>query len=142
MSDAPAVSYTLTDEPPRSVTTGAAEDKTLASPVESSNRDAWQTVIDAKLIEWGRDPEQLADEDLIPPTRDSVKKAIRIAQVFRDDNVPPPLAVVPDGDGGIVLERWDDSLTVSIEINAQGATEFVECRQGRVTLREQFYVES
>ena len=135
------MSDTLTEDPPRRVATGAAKDDSLASPVDQRNWDAWQEVIDEKLIEWGRDPDQLAEDDLIPPTRESVQQATRIALAFRNRGLPPPLRVVPDGDGGIVLERWSESCSVSIEIDAQGFAEFVECCQGRVTQREPFDVD-
>lgn len=135
------MSDTFTEDPPRRVATGAAKDDSLASSLDPRNWDAWQEVIDEKLIEWGRDPGQLAEDDLIPPTRESVQRATRIALAFRDDGDPPPLRVVPDGDGGIVLERWRDSLTESIEIDAQGVAEYVVCRHGRVTQRSRFDVE-
>lgn len=141
MSDTPAGSHTLTEEPLRRVITGAAKDDSLASLVDQPNWDAWQEVIDHKLIEWGRDPDQLAEDELIPPTRESVQQATLIALWFRKQRFPPPLRVVPDGDGGIVLERWSESRTVSIEIDSQGLAEFVECCQGRVTQREPFDVE-
>ncbi len=53
-----------------SVTTAGASEQSLASSEadQQANREGWQRLIDDYLIEWGRDPSQLADEDLIPPS--------------------------------------------------------------------------
>ena len=129
------MSDTLTGDPPRKVATGAAKDDSLASPVDQPNWDAWQEVIDQKLIEWGRDPAQLAEDDLIPPTRESVRQANRIALAFRDTRVAPTDAVVPDGDGGIAFERWEGDLSETLEISDAGEIEYVQLRSGHVAER-------
>ena len=79
MSDTLAGSHTLTAEPLRRVATGAAKDDSLASLLEQPNGDAWREVSDQKLIEWGRDPDQLAEAGLIRPTREAVLPGSRHA---------------------------------------------------------------
>lgn len=115
---------------PRAVRTTAATDDTLAT--QHSHCRAWQNIIDEKLIEWGRDPKRLEEPELIEPSRAAIDRAIRIALRLRDEDAPPPTRVVPDGDGGIVLERWNDRLTVSIEIDREGRIEIVRCRDRQV----------
>ena len=92
--------------------------------------DAWNT-IDGKLIEWGRDPSQLEDEDIIPPSSDAIASASKFACEFRDQGKPAPLRVVPNGDGGIVF-RWEYGETsISVEIEADESKElrcFHNCR--------------
>jgi hypothetical protein len=136
MSALTSGSCRLTRDPARRVETGAATDDTLATTiVEPMHRDSWQAVIDYKLVEWGRQPWQLAEDELIPPTPAAVGRAIQIAESFRDRNAPPPLRVVPDGDGGVVFERWTQAHTQAIEITKDGRAEFVECVAGRVSKR-------
>lgn len=129
----------LTDEPPPSMSTGAAPEAALASDLTRSDvhRMQWQQVIDEKLVEWGRYPAQLAEPDLIPPTDSAIRSAVRIAMDMRDASPshPPPLRVVPDGDGGVVFERWEGSSSESIEIHGDGGAEYVQIRNHRVIQR-------
>ncbi len=128
---------TLSIEPLEAITSTAATDDTLGVKARflSNNHDAWQSVIDMKLNEWGIDPNQLEEEELIPPTRTAIRKAVKLAQAFQNDDWPPPMRVVPDGDGGVVFERWSGSISVSIEIDKNGESEFVECCDNKVTSR-------
>ncbi|HEY3244023.1 MAG TPA: hypothetical protein VGM03_11810 [Phycisphaerae bacterium] len=131
-----ATSNTLTPEPGRRVETGAATGDTLATYSETTgNRHAWQEFIDHRLVDWGRDPLQLGDSELVPPTPTAIRRAISFALTLREGDLPPPKRIVPDGDGGIVIERWHGPVTVSIEISPDGLAEFVECREGRVVSR-------
>jgi hypothetical protein len=125
-----------TEEVPSNSTTGAAADS-LASEVllREESKSRWQDVIDKKLIEWGRNPQQVAEDDLIPPTARATNAAVGIAVKMRDQGFLPPLRVVPDGDGGIVLERWEGAASESIEICHDGSAEFVQCRNHRVVQR-------
>jgi hypothetical protein len=126
----------ITEEPPGAVETRAATVDTLAT--EDRHRSDWQSVIDQKLIEWGRDPGQLAEDELIPPTRAAVARAVKIARDLRDREWPPPLRAVPDGDGGVVLERWAGPWSAAFEIDSQGGVQFVVSIDGKVTRRVGF----
>jgi hypothetical protein len=124
----------ITVEPRGAVHTRAATDDTLASIRRDAS--AWQDVIDGKLIEWGRDPSRLAEPELIPPTRAAIKRAVAIASELRDRNVLPPMRAVPDGDGGLVFERWSGEVSESIEVDAEGRAELVRLRSGCVERTE------
>ena len=126
----------ITEEYPPSVSTATAQGDALASDVvHRGGREGWQEVIDQKLVDWGRNPDQLAEDNLIPPTRTAVTTAVRIALQMRDKDLPPPIRIVPDGDGGIVLERWCDDLSEAIEIERSGSAEYVQSHAHRVVHR-------
>ena len=119
-------------EPVRSrVETGAADDRILIDREHDGNRTAWQDLIDGKLIEWGRNPDALEDDGIRPPSATIIKLACQVATILRDEEWPPPLRVIPNGDGGIVFERREGQLFVTIEIDEDGSIEyaaFVNCR--------------
>ena len=95
--------------------------------------EAVQTTAAEIIAEWQRDPDALAEDELIPPTSEACVKAIELVKLQRT----PFGRCVPDGDGGIVLERWVGSVISSVEIDSAGAIEFVECVDGKVTKRVQ-----
>lgn len=133
MSDVDAVSLTMTSAPERIVQTGALDEEALASA--QNCRDAWQEIIDETLVEWGRHPELVEEDDLIPPSARAVQTACRVAMAYRDHVKPPPKRVVPDGDGGIVFERWSGSVSESLEVACDGQLEYVSCHNGVVVGR-------
>lgn len=129
--------WTMTVWAPDRVPTAAATDETLATYDDAARerREAWRRVIDHKLIEWGRDPSQLEDDDLIPPTRTAIRAACEAASQLRADGRAAPNRVVPDGDGGIVFERWCGPLSESIEFLRDGEMELVVCLNHTVVSR-------
>lgn len=137
MSDRVEASYSLLEEPQAVVPSNAAsEDSLICEDVDTMDIKAvWENVIDQKLIEWGRDPSQLEEDELIPPTRVAVDQAVRIAQEAISGSWSPPMSVIPDGDGGIAFERWSGSLTESIEVARDGRIEYVVCRDRKVVIR-------
>lgn len=133
---------TLIGDSPRTVRTRAATEAELASAEKHEDvRDSWDDIIDCKLVEWGRDPTALEEDELIPPTRESVQAAIQIAGVLRNADAQPPTRVVPDGDGGIVLERWKGDRSASLEISAAGRVEWVLVVARRVVERIELVAE-
>jgi hypothetical protein len=88
-------------------------------------RDEWQRIIDQQLVEWGINPEQFADDDLIPPSRQIIHLACTVAERCRNAGVAPPMRVVPNGRGGIVFERRGGAVFETIEIRADGFIEHV-----------------
>src|SRR4051812_5760916 len=91
------------------VTTGATEDSALASSPSQKRGREWQDFIDYQLLEMGRlaGPTVADDDEDKPPTRQSIKAAIRLAQVMAKDtpwNVPNRLSCT--GAGGVSFE-WD-----------------------------------
>jgi hypothetical protein len=134
---------TLSDRAESPVRTRTTGDEELAgsSEEESRNRDAWQRAIDHYLVEWGRDPSQLEDDDFVPPSLEIIRLAIDVAKEAQNA-VPPapaPLRVVPDGEGGIVFERRAGDVFESLEIQADGSIQvdtFRDCRlEGTAVLR-------
>lgn len=92
---------------------------------------AWQKIIDNQLIEWGRDTFQFDEEDFVPPTKISIKRANDLATEFRNRCLPEPLRVVPDGEGGIAFERRSERFFITLEISSDGSIEqniFDDCR--------------
>jgi hypothetical protein len=120
--------------------TGAADRGALASTEHDERqlvRKAWNDVVDYKLIEWGRDPGLLDEDELIPPSSRAIDVAIRLARHLRDQgSAPPPTRVAPDGDGGIIFERWVNGSSESFEISDGGEVEYVLFHNGRVVIRE------
>lgn len=110
---------------PASISTTAALENSLASDLAQpiDNKERWQRVIDERLIEWGRYPHLLEDDDLISPTHLALQSAARLAIAMRDKGLPPPTRVVPDRDGGIAFEKCDGERTTTIMISSVGSME-------------------
>lgn len=126
---------TLSDAIESPERTGAADDEGLASADRDRDRqrERWQQMIDRYLVEWGRDPNQLEDEDegVVPPSKAIINRASQIAMNLRDAGWPGPLRVVPDGDGGISFERRTGAYFESLDILEDGSVElatFKDCR--------------
>lgn len=112
---------------PASVIRG--EERLLAS------REAWQRVIDHKLIEWGSAPSQLEDEGIDPPTKNTIQRAIRLAQAYQEEGRPAPDRVVPDPNGGIVFERQEQDVSEVLYIWEDGTTEYQRFQDARLVER-------
>lgn len=96
----------------------------------------WQTLIDDQLIEWGRDPSQLADEETQPPSRDTILRAILVARGLSRADCPAPTRIVADAHGGIVFERYEGKLFESIRLSADGSAEYCTFVNARLVDRE------
>ncbi len=132
MIDLDAHDYTVTIATPISLGRGA-EDQALATEARKRERHRapWQEIIDNKLIEWGRDLSQLEDEDIVPPTDTAIHQASQLAIACRDRAHAPPDRVVPNGDGGIVFERWQGLVSETLEVFEDGSIEYakyIDCR--------------
>lgn len=118
------------------VITRAAGDGGLASGSADEDRKlGWQTIIDDCLVEWGKNPSGLADEDLVPPSVEIIDLACKAAMEFRDQAVPPPLRVVPDGEGGISFEFRCGSCFMSLNILSDRSAELLTFRDCRLVSR-------
>ena len=89
----------------------------------------WQSLIDHKLIEWGRDPSQLDDEGVESPTGETIQLTIKLAQSLRDAGLAPPDSVVPDPNGGMVFERRESDVSEVFHVWNDGSVEY-SCFQG------------
>ena len=130
---------------------GETNGKGSAAPTEpaglnamADERNAWQRLIDEKLIEWGRHPEQFEDEDgYEAPRADNLVRATEFIAFCRDQGVSPPLRMAPDGAGGIVFEWRNNPLYhVMMEIHADGGMELLVFDDGKLVTRKQVGVEA
>ena len=118
------------------IETGAGGESVLSSAELNQNQMAWDKVIDEQLIEWARDPGQLEDDGIEPPSRPIISLACELVRTMRDNGCPRPLRVVPNGDGGITFERKDGSLFQAIEIQEDGTIEFTVFENSRLVFRQ------
>lgn len=89
-----------------------------------ANWAQWEHVINNVLIEMGRDPERFGDSDegLLPPTPQAVQEAVRFAQFARSRGAAGPGQILPDGDGGIVIQlALPEGETLSFEASPGGS---------------------
>lgn len=113
---------------------GETNGKGVAAPADpaksistAAEKAAWQRLIDEKLIEWGRHPEQFEDEDgYKPPKADNLVRATEFIAFCRDHGVAPALRMAPDGEGGIVFD-WKNNppYHVMMEIHPNGGMELL-----------------
>jgi len=92
----------------------------------------WTRIIDEKLLDWGRHPEQFEDE-ILAPTIDAISAAAKtVIDLFRD-NAGVPDWVVPTGDGGIAF-RWGEAgkLLISLEFDAKGTSRLIVSLDGMI----------
>lgn len=112
-------------EPLRSVveTRATPDALTAAGDGEDMERQRqWQELIDRTLIEWGRDPSFLADDEGKAPSTATIQRACLLAKSLADEGRAPPMRVVPTVDGGIAFERKIGSVFDSIEVSPDGRT--------------------
>ncbi|MCE9529527.1 MAG: hypothetical protein K8T89_00070 [Planctomycetes bacterium] len=112
--------------------------KTGGNVDERASREHWQVIIDRKLIEWGRDLESLADEGVEPPTKETIQKAIHLAEAFRDEGFPPPDSVVADPNGGIVFERRERNVAEVCHLWDDGTVEYQRFQDTQLVDRRTF----
>lgn len=130
----------VTCSPPikRTVETGTTVE-TLATDARNVDaiKEGWQCLIDYFLVEWGKDPLQLEDQEegIVAPSRRAIQIACNLARFMRDEEEPAPTRVVPDGDGGISFERHDADLFFSLDIHADLTVELVTFRDCQLVSR-------
>ena len=129
--------YTLREDISLVVPTSGVNEHSLATPTQTREKEgaAWQDVIDHQLVEWGRSVADLEDDGLVPPSPYAIYQASRLAMHFRDQGQPAPMRVVPNGDGGICLERWHGQCFQTIEIRADGTVELITFKDSRLVSR-------
>ncbi len=98
--------------------------------------EEWQGLIDYQLIEWGRDPGQLEDEGIQPPSMETIELAIWLASSLSRADLPPPTRIVPDANGGIVFERRERNVFESIRLSADGSAEYCAFENSHLVKRE------
>jgi hypothetical protein len=127
---------TISEEASSLIHTGATEAPSLTNAAQDrARREAWQQIIDYKLVEWGRDPSQFADDGLEPPSNVAIQWACLIAKYLRATGQAPPQRVVPNGEGGIVFEHSGEGWFQKVEIGADGSAEALIFHNGRLCSR-------
>ncbi len=84
----------------------------------------WQRFIDI-LMEWRRDPNQVQDAGIDPPSLETIGQAIVMAKRLRDSGLPAPTQIVPDPNRGIVFERHDNDVSEEYHFWDDGVVEYM-----------------
>lgn len=126
---------TLSERIKSDVEKTAANRQVVASGAFQQEQERWETIIDHLLINWGRNPRLLEDEDSEPPSLDIILLARRFAQWMRSAGMPAPRRVVPDPNGGITFEHWNGPTFETYEIGADGSIEYLAFVSSRLTSR-------
>lgn len=117
----------------RQVVTTSADPASMND--DRSRKLGWQSIIDHRLIEWGRNPDVFDDEDYDPPNPVVIAKAIELATAYCNGGSFPPDSVVPDANGGIVFERRNGSGSQNIHFWGDGTVEYIELLNHKVVDR-------
>lgn len=113
----------------------APTDSRAASDEDRRRSAAWAKLIQGQLADWRRDPQQLEDEDIPPPSADTIDRVMTVAMAMHDQGLPPPDRIVPTGDGGIALQFELNNEFISIEVEPEGLVELLVFCDGRLTHR-------
>jgi hypothetical protein len=127
---------TITEPVLNDVAEGFAVNQALYTSQQEEDRLAWQHIIDRQLIEWVVNPGQLEDDELEPPSREIVALASRFLLFMRDQGMPPPHRVVPDGEGGVIFERKQSPVFETFEISREGSIEYLLFVNSQLKTRE------
>lgn len=110
----------------------------LTTPISLTR--GWSTVA-RKVASWLLDPPSVDDEDLIAPTRLAIESAEIMFSFAEESNWALPSRVVPDGDGGIVLERHEGDVFWSVAIDDGGEVEIMLLDRGKVVGRKSIIID-
>jgi len=101
-------------------TTYASLDFLTGPDPSEVNAAGWQKVIDSQLRNWWHGIPGLEEEGLVSPTPNVISAAINIARSLLEQSLDPPSRVLPNGEGGIIFERYasqgQDKIYETIEI--------------------------
>lgn len=104
------------------VPTHAANNLFLSVPGRRTET-AWQLILD-RFIDWGRSPGEIDEDGWESPSLAALEAAYKLLGRLRDQDAPPPRAVVPNGEGGIIFERGTALEAEAFEIDASGSAEY------------------
>jgi hypothetical protein len=77
--------------------------------------EGWQNLIN-QLIEWGISPDSIADEGIEAPSRNTVQLTADLALALKRAGFDCPDAMVPDPNGGIVLEYGTRNASIAYHV--------------------------
>jgi hypothetical protein len=104
--------------------------------MSGSQIDAWNKRI-ATLAEWASDPSRLEDEGFEPPSPRVLARVSEIASRLRDAGSRAFDRVVTTGDGGIAFHIDAATDYYSLEVDADGTTEFFHFRNCQLQSRSE-----
>ena len=107
-----------------------------ATPGESGDRagEPWDR-FESQLDHWEQHPEELADDGLEPPSRETIPLIRDVCRALRAMSVEPPLRLVPNCEGGAVFEWRTVPFLWSVEVEQDGSLELSVFRTGRLVTR-------
>lgn len=122
---------------PEGASTGPAMDNVLESTSAcQGRRQAWQSIIDNRLIGWANDPAALEDDGLEAPSRQVIDLACALCYAAMRAETQPPDRVVPDGDGGLSMEwKLGPNDSVTVDILPDCTVERIEWSKGQVMVQ-------
>ena len=101
---------------------------------DDKSKQAWHQLIDYRLIEWGCSSDPWDDEG-VPPSPETITRAIELAQRFQAKGLPAPDSVVLDANGGIVFERREQGISEVLHIWSDGSAEYQQFNGTRLVER-------
>jgi hypothetical protein len=140
MATAELDEVTMTPAPAPLVPTGALEDAGLMAidPSQAGNRQAWRLMSErVSMMRFVIFPD-LEAEGLTPPCLAAVDEALRLVSAMSKMGAfPPPSRVIPNGEGGIVFERWTGGDLDRIEVFANRQVYLSQFEGGRRLVHRQ-----
>lgn len=116
------------------VATGTAAGGSLTGDPSQEFIKEWNALLD-QFIEWGRHPEKLEDEDIVPPLPAVIALAARLATQLRDLGNPSPTITGPDGEGGISFEFRRGTRTELVVVHPDSTPEIICFENHRIVER-------
>jgi hypothetical protein len=104
------------------------------SLLNTENATAWNQLTDS-LVGWGLRYAEDDDDELEWPSRSLLASAYSLARRMRDQDVPAPSNIVPNGEGGVAFEWRAGRLFTEIEVAKDGSSEFLAFDHGKLVLR-------
>jgi hypothetical protein len=119
----------------RAVQTNADNQSPISPTPTGIVRQGWQHVITDILLSWLRDPKQLEDDGIEPPTGTIIRLALDYAEQYRDSRFPAPDTVTVDPNGGIVFQSRDGRVLEEMHIWDDGTAEYMRFEGATLVLR-------
>jgi len=107
---------------------------------ESKARALWQQIINHTLTNWLRNPGQLQDDGIDPPSGPIIRLSMDLAERCMESGFAPPNRVVPDPNGGIVFERRDGDESEVLHVWDDGSVEYMRFQGTHLVKREPYWV--
>ena len=114
--------------------TGARATDAVAD--RGADSEDWRRLLD-RLAEWQLSAGKTDEDDLQNPVDVAIDNARLLLTALRDAGLPQPDRVVPDGEGGVVLEQTAGDTVQRVEFSAQGHVEHVVFQDCKLVSRRE-----